>query len=231
MYDWRIETKGNDPNCTSVQEKLYKYIMINSEEVLSWEEVVLKKCRGRRVLDIGGIAHNKEQIKSDVWKHKKLMQAAQYIVGVDILENLVKWINKKGYNFKYADATSDIYLGEKFDIVFGGDIIEHMDNVKGLLNFAKRHLQENGSILISTPNPHFINSFLNYLPCRGGFTRDNMEHTCWITPTYMNELCYRTNLKLKKTYFIEKKYNKIWNKLLPMEWRTHTFIFELTFSE
>ena len=209
MFDWRKRVKDNEPNCKSVQAELYQYIKDRSQEVYSWKTVVLRQCKGKRVLDIGGIAHNKREVKSSYWKHKKLKKVAKYILGVDILEEMVNWINKKGYNFCCADATSNIYLGEKFDIVFMGDVIEHVDNIGGLLKFAKSHLGQEGIILISTPNPHYMNAFLNYLPYRGAFAKANMEHTCWITPTYMNELCYRADLSFEKTYFWTSKYNFI----------------------
>ena len=56
--------------------------------------------------------------------------------------------NAKGFDFRHVDATSDVDLGDRFDRVFIGDVIEHVNDPVALLNFAKRHLQPNGRILV-----------------------------------------------------------------------------------
>lgn len=237
MYDWRRRMHSNDPNDQRIREKLNDYLMKRTKIVHEWDSVILNKCNGKKVLDIGGIAHNKKQILSKEWKHRKLKKVASYIVGVDIAKTMIEWINEEGYNFKYMDATSDEYLGEKFDVIFMGDIIEHVENIAGLLRFAKRHLDDKGVMLITTANPHYYQWVLQYFPPQwGGYGRaiDNMEHTCWISPNHMNELCYRAGLYLKKQYFvIPSTFPKglWWVKYLPVEIQTDEFIWELCFGE
>jgi 2-polyprenyl-3-methyl-5-hydroxy-6-metoxy-1,4-benzoquinol methylase len=59
---------------------------------------------------------------------------------LDILAPLVEELRGRGFNVRCVDATSDADLGERFEIVFAGDVIEHVDNAVALLRFAGRHL-------------------------------------------------------------------------------------------
>lgn len=111
----------------------------------------------------------------------------------------------KGYNVRCVDATTDAYLGELFDVVVLGDIIEHVNNPVNLLLFAKRHLNDKGIILISTPNPYYINTILKYL--NNEYPYINMDHIFWVTPFNMNELCCRVELTFLNYYLIIPKKN------------------------
>ncbi|MBK9021778.1 MAG: hypothetical protein IPL72_18060 [Sulfuritalea sp.] len=52
------------------------------------------------------------------------------------------------------DATSDIDLGERFDMVFA-DVVEHVDNVVRLLQFAARHGARQERLCINDAQPVF----------------------------------------------------------------------------
>ena len=231
MFDWRKQIHNNDPNDSTMQYAFWQWVQKNSKYVSDWEEVVLNRCRGKEVLDIGAIAHNKEYIKSPMWKHRRIKRVCSSIVGLDILRDMVEWINARGYEFVCADATSNVNLNRKFDVVVMGDLIEHVDNMKGLLDFGKRHLKDGGSILISTPNPYFYHTIFGFLSEKG--PRDNMEHTCWVTPSNMNEMCCREHLQLKKIYYVgHRKWEVLVKRFhFPMIYLTHTYIYELVCEE
>ena len=65
-------------------------------------------------------------------------------VGVDIISDLVEQLVKDGFDVVCEDATSDAYLGQTFDVVYIGDVIEYVSYPSRLLNFAKRHLVPGG---------------------------------------------------------------------------------------
>jgi 2-polyprenyl-3-methyl-5-hydroxy-6-metoxy-1,4-benzoquinol methylase len=227
MYNWREKQIENDPNNHQLQEKLNDFIIERRSIVNDWKEVILPACKGKRVLDVGAIGHNKKRVKGPEWKHDLIKWSSEYVKGVDILADMVEWINKKGYNFACMDATGDGNLNELYDVVFMGDIIEHVSDLKGLLEFAKRHLNDNGKILISTPNPYFYDSVFRYFRT-SNYPRDNMEHTCWFTPSNINELCYRTGLYMTHIYGWElPTENKVLKYFLPVELSVYTYIYEL----
>lgn len=200
MYDWRKRIEENDPDDPKIISEFISWYHNHRVIVNSWEQVTLPYCKNKRVLDVGAVCHNKHSVVMHSWKHRKIRDASEYVLAVDILKDMIEWINERGGNFVYTDATSEVDLKDRFDVVVMGDLIEHVDNVAGLLEFGKRHLNKDGVMLITTPNPCFF-ELLN----REVFEEvpiANMEHTCWITPTNMNELCFRTGLKLNKIYEI-----------------------------
>ncbi|NDF71328.1 MAG: methyltransferase domain-containing protein, partial [Betaproteobacteria bacterium] len=78
---------------------------------------------------------------------------ASKVVAVDLDQENCDRLNALGFDFRCIDATSEAYLGERFDCIFAGDVIEHVNDPVAFLVFAKRHLKESGSLLLTTPNP------------------------------------------------------------------------------
>ncbi len=44
-------------------------------------------------------------------------------------------------------------LGETYDVIVAGDIIEHLSNPGRFLGAVSRHLNKEGVFLVTTPNP------------------------------------------------------------------------------
>jgi SAM-dependent methyltransferase len=102
-----------------------------------------------------------------------------------------------GFDFRHVDATSEVDLGERFDRIFIGDVIEHVNDPVALLNFAKRHLKRDGRILITTPNPFAPRFRLHRAQRHTRYVMANLEHTRWISISNMHELAWRAGLEMK----------------------------------
>src|SRR3954470_20640652 len=138
MFDWTALTK--DPTDNEVGRKLQAFLSSLQFFYLSSRNDFLRNYfKGKRVLDIGAGEHNPSLYNEEKWEHGIISKVAQYAVGIEINPELCDHYNKKGYHFKCVDATSQTDLGERFDLVFMGDVIEHVDNPLALLQFAKRH--------------------------------------------------------------------------------------------
>jgi 2-polyprenyl-3-methyl-5-hydroxy-6-metoxy-1,4-benzoquinol methylase len=111
---------------------------------------VINAARDKRVLDIGVVEHAARYVDREGWRHGHIHRVAARCVGVDILEPLVQELNLRGFDVHCVDATSEADLGERFDFIFIGDVVEHVDNPVALLRFAKRHLADGGRILVPT---------------------------------------------------------------------------------
>lgn len=154
--------------------------------------------RGHTVLDVGVVEHDISHIKSDQWKHKRIKDWSKKVVGVDILEKEVNYLNSEGYDVRLVDATSEVDIGERFDRITVGDVIEHVSDPVKLLKFCNRHLNPGGLILVSTPNPFFWAFILRVFRERKFIA--NAEHISWITPTMAVEIASRANLTMQKYY-------------------------------
>lgn len=158
--------------------------------------------RGKRVLDIGVVSHSARYFDLPDWRHGRIHQTAGYCVGIDILEPLVRELNERGFNVRCVDATSEIDMGERFDVVFIGDVVEHVDNAVLLLKFAARHLAPGGSLYVTTPNP-FSRKFFRQFK-REGVMVVNLDHVAWITPTLAMELARRAGIALAAYHLVKR---------------------------
>jgi SAM-dependent methyltransferase len=155
---------------------------------------------GRQVLDIGVVEHDIGHMESPQWKHKFVKERAAHVLGVDIIADKIELLKSRGFNVKQADATSNEDLGERFDRVVIGDVIEHVNNPVRLLQFAGRHVTADGQILASTPNPFFLHSIWNTL-VRGTFV-GNVDHISWVSPAAALEIGRRAGLCLEEYWLV-----------------------------
>ena len=154
------------------------------------KDFILSRIVGKKVLDLGCIGHTWERSITDVtWLHRSIINSSNETLGIDFLEDDVAILNSKGYhNIKYGDATR-LNLGEKFDTIVLGDLIEHVHDISGLFETFTKHLNLDGEVLITTPNPFFINHFISIL-----LTNQigvNKEHVFWFDPKVISELADR----------------------------------------
>ncbi|MDI6708718.1 MAG: methyltransferase domain-containing protein [Candidatus Thermoplasmatota archaeon] len=121
-------------------------------------EIIEKYIKGKEVLDIGCVGDPKDLFSQEwSWFHDKIRGAAKQVVGIDVNKELIAELKDKGYNIHYGNAEDpNLSLGRKFDVVVAGELIEHLSNQGIFLENVKKHLRENGILIISTPNAREI---------------------------------------------------------------------------
>jgi len=184
--------------------------------------------QGKAVLDVGVCEHTKDYMSNSNWKHAHISKAASRCLGIDILEDLVASLASKGFNVKCVDALSDVDIGERFDRVICGDVIEHVDNPVKLLKFLGRHLTPGGKIFVSTPNPYCLR-VLREVFFKGTMVV-NFDHITWQNPCTMNEVAARAGLQLTAYYLFvgsPNPFKRLVKKLFPGEMQSLTIIYEL----
>ena len=107
--------------------------------------------KDKSVLDVGCVAHSASEEASEFWVHGHLVRHAKSVLGIDILPEDVEELQRHGYNMVCADAMSDD-LGQKFDVIVAGEVIEHVVNPGQLLTNMRRHLKEDGVLVLTTPH-------------------------------------------------------------------------------
>ena len=222
MFDW---TKISSDPCNFEVSKQWqdyynnKIVRFNLFSELSRDEHLMQLCgmNGSKIklLDVGFAEHNLEYAKSAEWFHGKLRATKKHeIFGLDNNESAVREIQKHmGFsNCVIGDATDQELLveGGLFDAIHAGDIIEHLDNVGGFLGFCKKNLKEDGVIVITTPNP-CTREIIKRAKTFGLLA--NLEHTSWVTPSNMNELCRRFGFIFAESHYIMSKKPTLKNRL------------------
>lgn len=230
LFDWTRLT--DDPNDSEAKRLAERRLLAARQVHMDTDLVqyVLDASAGKRVLDIGVAEHAARYVRDPNWRHGKIRAVAARCLGIDILEPLVRDLRGQGYDVRCIDATSDADLGERFDLVFIGDVIEHVDNAAALLRFAMRHLASGGRVLVSTPNP-FSRKFYRRFR-RGGIVMINLDHVAWFTQTMALELGRRAGLALHAYHLIkpiarwEQPLKRLVWRFAPPEYTFPDFLFE-----
>jgi 2-polyprenyl-3-methyl-5-hydroxy-6-metoxy-1,4-benzoquinol methylase len=134
-------------------------------------DAVRPLLHGGTVLDIGCAS----RYGRDDWLHGLLARDVPGVVGIDVNAKIVAELQTAGYDVRLGDA-QDFDLGQRFNVVFAGELIEHLDNVHGFLTSVRRHLVPGGRLVLTTPNAFYVGNFIYRL---GGHARVHPQHTAW----------------------------------------------------
>lgn len=157
-------------------------------------QYIAQQAKGKKVLDVGVVEHFAEASQRDEWLHEHVRRAASSCLGVDILEDGVRDLRDRGYQVICADLAR-APLNEIFDLVVMGEVIEHVGNPGALMKNAALMLAEDGRLLLSTPNPWYLNPILKSVIDGQPFT-DSADHAMWFDPSTMTEIGQRAGLRL-----------------------------------
>lgn len=148
---------------------------------------------GKDVLDIGSAHHDPTTEAGPHWVHKAIRERAGSVIGLDLDPEDVGYLQGKGYDMVVGNAHG-FDLGRKFDVIFAGDLIEHLENHEGFLESCKAHLKPGGEIRISTPNPWHWKFILR--AALADEVPNNPDHTCWLCPRTLRQMAGRHGLEL-----------------------------------
>lgn len=167
---------------------------------------VIPLIRGRSVLDVGSIGHSytgREGYKT--WNFAVLAEHARSIKGFDLLEDDVAQTRADGFDIEVGDAES--YLtSDPVEVVFAGDLIEHLSNPGRFLDCSYQNLREDGRLVITTPNTYSFAKLARVLLRRTNEPPVNPEHTCYYTPRTLAHLASRHGFRLVEVKYCELDY-------------------------
>lgn len=160
------------------------------------DEVVLERCVGKTVLDVGCIGQDRNYT-SDNWLHNKIRGVATKTDGVDLLLAEIALLKEKGYSMYSVDELRE--MNSRYEVIVIADVIEHVDDPVNFLKFYSSFLSTSGIIIITTPNSNRANNFINIL-FNNNYTV-NPEHTCWFCPRTFSEVVSRTDLTINSFFW------------------------------
>jgi 2-polyprenyl-3-methyl-5-hydroxy-6-metoxy-1,4-benzoquinol methylase len=169
---------------------------------LSVQEFISSFVKGKTVLDVGCVEHSIEHEETETWLHKHVRQSAARVVGLDYNAPAVAELNRRGYEVVCGDAMT-LDVGERFDIVTAGEIIEHVENAGALIRNLKRHLKPDGQILITTPNVFFGVHFVESL-FASPYRRWNPEHVSWYCYFTLGNLLRRCGMEVVHCWYFAR---------------------------
>ena len=172
-----------------------------------------------RVLDVGCVdarTGREDSAERVVRKanalHRQIVKLAPRTLGADIDEAGVKALNAAGYRCVAANA-EEMDLGERFDVIVAGEVIEHLDNCGAFLRTMHRHLTPTGRLVISTPNPFYAAQ--TWKIWRHGMPQVHEDHTNWQDPLTLGRLLDRCDFEQESGYWVQSTPNaKAWKRHL-----------------
>ena len=93
------------------------------------------------------------------WMHAAVASVATETVGVELDAKLAARARERGFDVVAADAQT-LDLGRTFDVVWAGELIEHLSCAGGFLDAARRHLEPGGRLVLTTPNAFAVSNFV-----------------------------------------------------------------------
>lgn len=160
-------------------------------------DVVRDYVTGKSVLDLGCSSGNWRED----WIHGQMAKVAAEVVGLDINQDAIKELNERGYDIRFGNA-EDFDFDRTFDVVHGGELIEHLENPGGMLRSARRHLGPEGRLVLTTPNAFAISNFIYRLK---GNPRINGDHTCWYCEDTLGQLLGRVGFEVVEVRYLHYK--------------------------
>jgi 2-polyprenyl-3-methyl-5-hydroxy-6-metoxy-1,4-benzoquinol methylase len=164
-----------------------------------------ERCRHRRVLDIGCVAHDVARMDSPEWLHGRLARVASHCVGVDVLEDGVREMQARGFTVLAHDLATGLGPVAEyapFDVIVAGELIEHVEHIGVLFELARTALRTDGQLVVTTPNP--------YAPHRVraaqlGVVWENVDHILYAFPSGVAELAERYGLMLAEAATVDNR--------------------------
>lgn len=147
------------------------------------------------VLDIGFHGQG-VSFKDPNWPHRMIRDRTENLYGLDLDFNEDMIFKKENYMKGNAENFS---FNKKFDIIFAGDLIEHLSNPGNFLETVKEHLEKNGKLVITTPNTFNLYNIIEKI-----FKNEptvNKDHICYFNYKTIKVLLERYDLKI-----VEKSY-------------------------
>ncbi len=162
------------------------------------------------VLDVGflgqGIRNN-----SDHWPHALLQKQAKEVFGVDLEIDRAGFPDTRRYHEESAEQFS--FPDQRFDVVFAGDIIEHLPNPGAFLAACVNHMGPTSRLVLTTPN------CFNLFNLAEKLTKDeptvNADHTSYFNRKTLRTLLGKCGFELQEiayVYSLEYAYPESWKK-------------------
>ncbi len=143
-----------------------------------------------------------------------LAEKGHTVFAVDIREDFVRYASLRfshgEIKLKTANLATDDLEGPH-DLIYLNQVVEHVTNPQAMLTNLRRVLDEDGQILITTPNYHYFRNmlptFAEFLESSSGLTASNTadgeDHVFAYTMRELASICHESGLRIIQAGFYE----------------------------
>jgi 2-polyprenyl-3-methyl-5-hydroxy-6-metoxy-1,4-benzoquinol methylase len=167
------------------------------------EKIIKEIITNKDVLDIGSIGQTSSYSLWEILKEAK----TKSLTGIDLPDAKEMAVEKfkitedrlpKETNIVFGNMETYIF-NRQFDVIIAGDVIEHVENQGLFLNNIRKHLRQDGILILTTPNAKWPSVIM----------KPNETHTLWHDRYTLERIlnnCGMYIYKLKYYYGNKKKY-------------------------
>lgn len=119
------------------------------------DELIESLCAGKRTLHIGACdsPYTQQKFDAGLLLHERLGNCTEDLMGIDIDADGVLLLKKLGFeNVVRADVAQYSVEDEYPEVLVFGETIEHLENPGEFLTALKNIMNEDSSLLVTTPN-------------------------------------------------------------------------------
>lgn len=163
----------------------------------------------KKILDIGNLGYLEGKIHKNSFFYetvKRFKNSKFY--GIDIEIPPDNFINSSN-QIQHDVNTGIPYDDDSFDLVYLGQVLEHLENPNFVISEINRVLVDAGILIIDIPNPYSIDRILKYVLFRTEHLGED-SHLIFYTPDSINRLLIKSNFIIKEIAtdweFKSKKY-------------------------
>jgi SAM-dependent methyltransferase len=167
-------------------------------------------ARGKRVLHLGctNAPYTQESIDSGMLLHNDLVEISSDVWGMDADEAGLTVLRSDGHKqLVYGDLEklAECDLDGTFDVIIGGEMIEHLNNPGLFLNGIKRFMSEDTRLVITTINAYCAMRFLWYgLRGKGGIKEMvHPDHVAYYSYSTLKLLLERHDIEVEEFLFYD----------------------------
>jgi len=184
--------------------------MNNKFRVVQRVEFIKSICAGKKVLHLGctNYPYTEDAIENDMLLHLQLSESTRTLVGFDFDQKGLDILSKAGVDSLYrADLENldEVPINETFDVIIGGEMIEHLSNPGRFLTGIQRFMDANTQLVITTINAYCAMRFLIYgLRGKGGKNEPvHPDHVAYYSYATLNLMLERAGLGVKEFLFYD----------------------------
>ena len=175
------------------------------------KDIFLPICNGKRVLHVGCGPPVIPWFFDEITGIAKVAKEKEYI-GLDIRSTVVKKLRMYGYNAICGDA-EEVDLGRKFDVIMAMPL-EHVSNQGLFLENMKRHLEDEGVMIVPVPQMSCLKFMLWQLLGKFKELQFDPEHVLWHSEETLRAIVERHGWEVKEVYYSYVKPRPRWKKVL-----------------
>ncbi len=145
------------------------------------------------------------------WPHRFLQDAAKEVYGIDMDFDDARLPGPKE---RYVKGNAERFeIPVRFDVVFAGDLIEHLSNMGDFLASVRAHLSPRGRLVLTTPNCfnlfNLTEKLSKYEPTV------NSDHTVYFNYKTLGKLLEKNGFEVERfayVYRLDTHHAESWKK-------------------